>query len=110
MALEAGGRRLCARDEGGRVDCWHVGEPNGGESDGDGRSASDGTSSLDTPDFTFRDVAASPVHSCGIRDDGSIVCWGTGTELQKNEGGEDVNQGVTRDGTVQGWTPPESPR
>jgi alpha-tubulin suppressor-like RCC1 family protein len=28
------------------------------------------------PDGTFREVATSYFHSCGVRTDGSVTCWG----------------------------------
>jgi hypothetical protein len=49
-------------------------------------------------DERFIQVAAGVLHSCGLRDNGSVVCWGRG---MRNSGGYDVGQAMPQPGPFQ---------
>jgi len=68
IAIAAGNYHSCAvRGVDGEVECW-------GASDG---SANDYGQVLDAPSgVSFVDIDAGDFHTCGLRDDSTILCWG----------------------------------
>ena len=64
------------------------------------------------PEGEFVSVSAGGTHTCGVRADGSVVCWGDdgfrqasppeGTFASVSAGGIDT-VGVMEDGSVVGW-------
>ena len=85
-ALSAGARHNCALTSEGLAWCW-----------GDNGQGQLGNGSLtsspmpqdvhSTPDFRLASVAAGGSHSCGVRPDGIVFCWGAGQFGQLGSGG-----------------------
>ena len=68
----------CALDSSGAVSCWGAGKA------GDDATASCGSSLYNfgqstAPTGAFRALAVGENHSCGIKTDGTLACWGAGT-------------------------------
>ncbi|KAG1697351.1 hypothetical protein DVH05_016633 [Phytophthora capsici] len=81
-------------DVGGRVVCWGV--DNGGQSS--------------PPPGDFIQVSTGRLHSCGIRIDETIECWGVGAPVTQPEGlfeqvssGDFHSCGIMKDQTVHCW-------
>ncbi|CEG47012.1 Regulator of chromosome condensation 1/beta-lactamase-inhibitor protein II [Plasmopara halstedii] len=81
-------------DVGGRVVCWGVN--NGGQSS--------------PPAGKFIQVSSGRLHSCGIRIDETVECWGSGAPVVKPEGmfeqvssGDFHSCGIMKDQTVHCW-------
>jgi alpha-tubulin suppressor-like RCC1 family protein len=83
--LDAGGEFSCAIDPAGQVRCWGW--------NGEGELGYPGVSSVgatDTPasagpvdigaGHTAAAISSGDYHTCALRDDGSVVCWGYGSE------------------------------
>ena len=59
--IDAGDFHVCGAElEGGTIGCW--GNNDAGQSD--------------APEGEFTNVAAGSYHSCGVRSDGTVECWG----------------------------------
>jgi alpha-tubulin suppressor-like RCC1 family protein len=81
--VSVGNNYICARDGDGKDHCW--GDNYSGEV-GAGTSGSDNTPLLEVsevgvwaggaPSTGWTQVAAGGSHGCGLRDDGSLWCWG----------------------------------
>ncbi len=84
--LAVGRRHVCAsREESGRVECWSE------QIDEEER-----VDRATPPQGRFRTLAAGRDHTCGVRRDGDVVCWGIGSEPDRNEGETDYNQSWSR--------------
>jgi alpha-tubulin suppressor-like RCC1 family protein len=99
-SIAAGIEHSCAiqtqsyEDVGGRVVCWGVN--NGGQSS--------------PPPGEFIQVSTGRLHSCGIRIDETLECWGVGAPVIKPEGlfeqvssGDFHSCGIMKDQTVHCW-------
>ncbi|TMW65433.1 hypothetical protein Poli38472_008075 [Pythium oligandrum] len=99
-SIAAGIEHSCAihtdslSDVGGRVYCW--GGNNGGQSQ--------------APPGEFIQVSTGRLHSCGVRIDESVECWGIGSALKSPEGlfeqvssGDFHSCGVLKDQTLKCW-------
>ncbi|KAG6594342.1 Regulator of chromosome condensation 1/beta-lactamase-inhibitor protein II [Phytophthora cinnamomi] len=99
-SIAAGIEHSCAirtqsyQDVGGRVVCWGVN--NGGQSS--------------PPPGDFIQVSTGRLHSCGIRIDETIECWGVGAPVTRPEGlfeqvssGDFHSCGIMKDQTIQCW-------
>ncbi|ETK73155.1 hypothetical protein L915_19893 [Phytophthora nicotianae] len=99
-SIAAGVEHSCAiqtqsfEDVGGRVVCWGVN--NGGQSS--------------PPPGEFIQVSTGRLHSCGIRIDETLECWGDGAPVTKPEGlfeqvssGDFHSCGIMKDQTVRCW-------
>jgi alpha-tubulin suppressor-like RCC1 family protein len=58
--LALGDQHGCARDADGAVSCWGTGDDN----------------ETKVPAATFAAVAAAASSSCGLKEDGTLLCWG----------------------------------
>jgi hypothetical protein len=80
--IGAGAYHACAITPAGAVQCWGAGSALGGL---DGGTDAGGNTNVAyegqaiPPSGTFRAVAGGYAHTCAIRDDGTIACWGAGT-------------------------------
>jgi hypothetical protein len=77
--LSSGAFTSCAIDDAGAITCWGAGKP----SDDPGMLC--GTTQVhfgqaDPPEGTFISVAVDVNHSCAIRTDGTLACWGAGMD------------------------------
>ncbi|GMG16224.1 unnamed protein product [Phytophthora fragariaefolia] len=99
-SIAAGIEHSCAirtqsyEDVGGRVVCWGVN--NGGQSS--------------PPPGDFIQVSTGRLHSCGIRIDETLECWGVGAPVTNPEGlyeqvssGDFHSCGIMKDQTVHCW-------
>uniref|UniRef100_H3GQG3 non-specific serine/threonine protein kinase n=1 Tax=Phytophthora ramorum TaxID=164328 RepID=H3GQG3_PHYRM len=99
-SIAAGIEHSCAiqtqsyEDVGGRVVCWGVN--NGGQSS--------------PPPGDFIQVSTGRLHSCGIRIDETLECWGIGAPVTKPEGlfeqvssGDFHSCGIMKDQTIKCW-------
>ena len=93
-SISSGYLHTCAVSTDGEAVCWGSGQSNGGGFLG---SSSSGKSRLpdlrrnqnEPPPGDFLDVAAGNFHTCGLRTDRSVVCWGrSGYGQATSPGGE----------------------
>ena len=87
VALSSGGAHTCAILDNGGVSCWGDGTNgklgNGGTSD---KTTPTITSSLGTG-RTAVGLSSGEHHTCAILDNGSVSCWGRGSDGQLGDGG-----------------------
>ena len=91
MAITAGQDHTCALLDDGNVRCW--GQGTGGQL---GYGNQDRIGDTETPDTvgpvnlgpgrTAKAISAGDVHTCGVLDDGSVLCWGIGASGQLGYG------------------------
>lgn len=84
QSLDSGGAHFCTIAESGTVACW-----GGGSTGPDTPVVHNGTCELagsivkqgqdQAPAGTFMHVAAGALHTCGVKTDGTVACWGAGT-------------------------------
>jgi alpha-tubulin suppressor-like RCC1 family protein len=104
-AITAGGNHTCALLDNGIVRCWGLGEY--------GQLGNGGTGSIgDTEDpglanpvdlgggHTATAVTAGAFHTCAIRDDGAVSCWGLGGNGQLGNGSTAAVLDPSQTGTV----------
>ncbi len=67
---------------------------------------------IEPPDGVFSAIATGSTHSCGLRPDGTVQCWGNNWRGQTNapDGkftvtapGAEHTCGIRADGTIQCW-------
>ncbi len=89
-----GAYSTCAIAEDGSVACWGAGEAN----DDPTRLFCEVPVNFGQsvpPSGTFRSVTVGTYHSCGIRTDGTVACWGAGTHANDcANGGQDCGQSL----------------
>ena len=93
----------CALDEAGLLYCWgrlHGNQVGVGEQ-GDPAT---GLPSLRFPDFRWQTVSVTAGHACGIRDDGTLWCWGRNCAGQLGDGTRDAAATPVQVGTQTAWT------
>jgi alpha-tubulin suppressor-like RCC1 family protein len=96
-AVGAGASFTCALDGSGKISCWGT---NGGAQLGDGTTTG---RSAPTPlsggisDFTALEVGTN--HTCALRADGSLLCWGTNLRGQIGDGTNNNATAPTKVGT-----------
>jgi alpha-tubulin suppressor-like RCC1 family protein len=79
--LTAGGWHSCALRQDGTVACWGAGARSGDCGPGQDKKPK-GDPGLDCgqaapPPGVFREIAAGWHHTCGVRANGKVVCWGS---------------------------------
>ena len=77
-SISSGIYSSCALSVIGEVTCWGAGKP----SDDPAALCMGSTFNLgqaSPPPGTFRSVAVSANHTCGVKTDGTVACWGAGT-------------------------------
>jgi alpha-tubulin suppressor-like RCC1 family protein len=80
--ISAGERHTCGIQEDGSLWCWGYNSSNGGMGPmGSGQLGVGDTLDRNTPTrvgagFDWREVSAGTAHSCAIKEDGSLWCWG----------------------------------
>jgi alpha-tubulin suppressor-like RCC1 family protein len=87
VEIGAGGGHSCALVADGRVFCW--GRNDGGQVGDDTVESRDGgrtspTQVVDVADFSS--LAVGGWHNCGLRRDGTVVCWGWNRSGQLGDG------------------------
>jgi len=78
--VSVGQGHACAVAEGGELYCW--GRNTGGQLGLGGGAVQVRTPSPVDGDARYRRVAAGMTHSCAVRVDGSLFCWGSETDGQ----------------------------
>jgi alpha-tubulin suppressor-like RCC1 family protein len=89
VAISAGGEHTCALRADGSAKCWgsdRFGELGDGTFviDGIGETPIDVLSGRGT--FTARDIAAGRSHTCAVRANGNVACWGANDAGQVGDG------------------------
>ena len=78
-AISSGGFHTCGLREDGTVLCW--GAKQGDQTGGRGGISLIGFDQASPPvDETFVSVSSGGFHTCGLRENGSVVCWGVDEE------------------------------
>lgn len=96
-SLTAGGSHACALDDAGNVWCWgddrfsQLGDLVPFTGDGDDWSIKTGPGTRATPGLVAGIADASTIsagrdHTCGVRIDGAVLCWGKNTYGQLGKG------------------------
>ena len=86
QSMSAGSRHACAVRATGTVYCW--GDNRQGQLGSDSPVASSPNSSVEVRgDRKVVAVAAGDGHSCALRQDGQVQCWGDDTHGQRGTGG-----------------------
>ncbi len=89
VAISAGSQHTCGLQADGSAKCW--GSDSFGQL-GDGVFVIDGVGETPTPvlagagTFTARDVAAGRNHTCAVRANGTVACWGANDSGQIGDG------------------------
>ncbi len=89
VAISAGSQHTCALLADGSAKCW--GSDSFGQL-GDGTFVIDGIGESPTPvlagtgTFTARDMAAGRNHTCAVRANGTVACWGANESGQIGDG------------------------
>ncbi len=79
VALATRNLHSCALDSAGEVHCWGAGEPSDDPAQTCyGTLVNHGQST--PPGGRFRQVSAGDFTTCAVAEDGSLACWGAGTE------------------------------
>jgi alpha-tubulin suppressor-like RCC1 family protein len=94
-AVSAGDWHTCGLDDLGHAYCWGydlLGRVGNGKGLGD---ANDPGEAVTTPTAidsaaTYIGIDAGAAHSCGVRDDGSLLCWGLGDRGQVGTAASDM--------------------
>jgi hypothetical protein len=76
-ALSSGAYHTCAVRDDGILQCWGLGKA--GETLDDACFGGESFGQSEPPSGTFAAVAAGIYHSCAVRTDGALACWGAGT-------------------------------
>ncbi|MFO0683381.1 MAG: hypothetical protein U0234_15090 [Sandaracinus sp.] len=87
--LAAGAQHTCARDGTGHVLCWgsrHRGQIGDGGPPGDAEPALHPVHVRDLDGVV--QISAGDAHTCAVRADGSVLCWGDDLHGQLGRGGE----------------------
>ena len=105
VAISAGSQHTCALLANGSAMCW--GSDSVGQI-GDGTFVIDGTAETPisilagTGTFTARDVVAGRSHTCAVRANGNVACWGANDSGQLGAG--DMTGGATLRLVSAGWS------
>jgi len=107
IAVSAGDSQTCARLADGTIRCWGLGlggqlgqgsENNVGDQQTNLPASVDPVDTGATPEV--RQVAAGTAHTCALTSDGTVHCWGAGTDGQLGYGNTDnVGDGRNDDAT-----------
>ncbi len=84
LEVSAGGAHTCARLNDGRITCWGAG---GSGQLGNGLTADIAVPiSRDTGITTAIDVSAGEAHTCAVKTDNTVWCWGNNASGQLGDG------------------------
>jgi alpha-tubulin suppressor-like RCC1 family protein len=89
--LACGGDDCCALRHQGALVCW------GSNQDGNVGVSGTGTAAVTSPSAvaagsTFLQVAVAAAHSCAIRSDGALLCWGSNADGELGTGDSQATQ------------------
>ena len=118
LSVSAGDWHSCGLRADRSVACWGVvtGHPGRGPSQNTAIIVG-GPARPEVPRGSFASISAGEIHSCGLKTDGSLACWGN---YQPGEGGtpsdsftyvsvgDQYTCGVRTDGSVACWRPTSS--
>jgi alpha-tubulin suppressor-like RCC1 family protein len=98
VELAAGASSVCARIRDGSVRCWgNFGHPRIGGNDDAGSLPGSSLKPVDVPWLRgARVLALGMFHSCVLRADGTVACWGDNTKGQLGDGSMDAHSRPTR--------------
>jgi hypothetical protein len=77
-ALRTSGLTTCALDMQGAVKCWGAGKP-GDDATATCAGAAYNFGQAAPVEGKYRDIGVSWNHTCGVKTDGTLACWGAGT-------------------------------
>jgi hypothetical protein len=91
VSLSSGRFSSCAIEKRGDVRCWGAGEP----TDDPNLACSDNLQNFGQsipPDGAFRSLSVGANHTCGVKTDGTVACWGAGTTDECQDIGDNCRQ------------------
>ena len=84
-AVGTGGLHTCGVRESGAVECWGNNIAWGVIDEDTGETTWVAGEQIDAPDGSFTAVSAGRIHTCGLRADGAIECWGDAKRHRDSE-------------------------
>jgi alpha-tubulin suppressor-like RCC1 family protein len=101
--VACGGDNCCALRAGGALYCWGDNlEGNPGQDDAEGSADVLAPASV-ARGSTFTRVSVGAGHSCAVRADGALYCWGRNTDGQLGVGSGSARRAPTRVGSASDW-------
>ncbi len=90
----------CAIGRDGKAKCWGLGEADD-DPNGDQCFAENNAGQAEPPADTFRAVVVGSFHTCAVRTDGSLACWGAGEVDTCVDMSVDCGQSIPPEGTFE---------
>ncbi len=102
VGLSGNESATCAIDDLGALFCWGRFHDSG-DAGGEQGDPVTGIAAPRFPAFAWREVAVTAAHACGIRDDGTLWCWGRNCAGQLGDGTFESSSEPRQVGTQTDW-------
>ena len=98
-AVDTGNAHTCGVRESGAVECWGNNIAWGQTDEDTGETTWISGEQIDAPDGSFTAVSAGRIHTCGLRTDSAIECWGD-AKSHRDSAREELLDGLPDDAIV----------